>query len=49
MRPRVMPLARMLSVVTMKLIEPRSDEVMMISIAMHQTVCPGGATIESGA
>src|ERR1051325_2732291 len=40
-RPMVMPEARMLMVVTRKLIAPKSEEVMMITMASSHTVCPG--------
>jgi len=34
--------------VTMKLIEPSSELVMISTIARHHTVCPEGAMSESG-
>jgi len=48
-RPRLIPLARMFSVVTMKFTEPSSDEAMMMTIAISQIVWPGGAATDKGA
>ena len=48
MRQSVMPGARMLRAVTRKLMEPKSEEVMMNTMASSQTVWPGLITERGG-
>src|SRR2546430_11901778 len=47
-RQKLRLFARSCTMVTMKLIEPSSELVMISTIARHHTVCPEGAMSESG-